>query len=58
MLYDAGVDVLTAQKLLGHADLQVTMKVYTHLSEERKQKSIEALNAHISAQQPLIQVVS
>ncbi len=58
MLYDAGVDVLTAQKLLGHADLQVTMKVYTHLSEERRQKSIDALNAHINAEQPLIQVVS
>lgn len=50
MLYDAGVDVLTAQKLLGHADLQVTMKIYTHLSETRKRKSIDALNAHINTE--------
>ncbi len=48
-LYDAGVDVLTAQRLLGHADLQITMKIYTHLSKSKEQKSIDALNAHIGA---------
>ena len=29
MLYDAGVDILTAQRLLGHADPQTTMRVYS-----------------------------
>jgi integrase len=43
MLYDAGVDVKTAQYLLGHADASVTMKIYTHLSEQRKKSSIDAL---------------
>lgn len=28
ILYDADVDVKTAQKLLGHADFSVTMKIY------------------------------
>ena len=50
MLYDAGVDVLTAQRLLGHADVQTTMRVYTHLSQQKEQQSIAALNAHIGAQ--------
>ena len=49
MLYDAGVDVLTAQRLLGHADVQTTMRVYTHLSAQKEQQSIAALNAHIGA---------
>lgn len=49
MLYDAGVDVLTAQRLLGHADVQTTMRVYTHLSKQKEQQSIAALNAHIGA---------
>lgn len=53
MLYDAGVDVKTAQELLGHADLQVTMKIYTHLSNAKREKSIDALNAHIGAEMPL-----
>ena len=44
ILYEAGVDVLTAQYLLGHASPETTMKIYTHLSEERKDKSIEKLN--------------
>ena len=47
-LYDSGVDMLTAQALLGHADPQITMKIYTHLSETRKTKSIDALNTHIN----------
>ena len=46
MLYDAGVDVKTAQYLMGHADLEVTMKIYTHLSEKKKQHSYEALFKH------------
>lgn len=48
MLYDAGVDALTAQYLLGHSDLSTTMGIYTHLSETRKTKSITALNEYVS----------
>ena len=48
MLYDAGVDVKSAQKFLGHADITTTLKVYTHLSEQKEQQAINALNAHLS----------
>ncbi len=44
MLYDTGVDPKSAQKFLGHADLQVTLKIYTHLSEEKERGAVEALN--------------
>jgi len=44
MLYDAGVDVKSAQKFLGHSDFQVTLKIYTHLSEGKEQAAVEALN--------------
>lgn len=47
MLYDAGVDVKSAQRFLGHADLQTTLKIYTHLSEQKEQQSVAALNAHL-----------
>lgn len=43
MLYDAGVDVKTAQYLMGHSDLEVTLKIYTHLSEQKKQRSYDSL---------------
>lgn len=36
ILYHAGVDVLTAQKYLGHADPSTTLKIYTHLAKQRE----------------------
>jgi integrase len=39
LLYDAGVDVLTAQKYLGHADPVTTLRIYTHLKNLREQGS-------------------
>lgn len=47
MLYDAGVDVKRAQYLMGHKSLEVTMKIYTHLSEERKAKSDDAMDKYL-----------
>ena len=38
-LYDAGVDVKAAQYFLGHADIRMTMDLYTHLSRERDSAS-------------------
>ena len=50
-LYDAGVDVKTAQKLMGHADIIVTMRIYTHLSKEKElenhEKAMEYFDAMI-----------
>lgn len=39
MLYTSGVDVKTASYYMGHADIRVTMKIYTHLSQEKKEIS-------------------
>lgn len=44
MLYDAGVDVLTAKELLGHSDVKTTLDIYTHLSKERRLKSVTAFD--------------
>lgn len=48
MLYDAGVDVITAKELLGHSDVTTTMSIYTHLSAENKQHNIDKLNAYLN----------
>lgn len=47
MLYDAGVDIKTAQKLLGHATPDVTMRIYTHLSEARECASLDKMEAYL-----------
>lgn len=43
VLYYAGVDVLTAQRYLGHAKAQTTIDIYTHLNEEKAQKDASKL---------------
>lgn len=48
MLYDAGVDIKTAQRWLGHTDPALTMRIYTHLSQEREQSSTEQALAYFS----------
>lgn len=46
MLFEAEVDVYTAQKLLGHADIETTLAIYTHLRARKKAESIEKLKAY------------
>lgn len=46
-LYDAQVDLKTAQKLMGHRDPSTTLKIYTKLSEQRESDSVEAMNDFI-----------
>ena len=43
ILFEAGVDVYTAKKLLGHSDVETTMAVYTHLREKKKNESLDKL---------------
>lgn len=47
-LFEADVDVKTAQYLMGHATLDMTLKIYTHLSEQKKERSYDKLLEHFS----------
>ena len=49
ILFEAEVDVYTAQKLLGHSNIETTMAIYTHLRENQKEKSISKLQEHMTA---------
>lgn len=48
ILFEAGVDVLTAQHLMGHADSSTTMGIYTHLRDLKKAASIAKLDAYLT----------
>lgn len=52
ILFEAGVDVLTAKELMGHADISTTMKIYTHLRDRQKASSITRLDAYLSTAEP------
>ena len=50
VLYSAGVDVLSAQKILGHANPQTTMQIYTHLQECEQDKNAEKIRSAFKRQ--------
>lgn len=45
MLYEAGIDVLTAKEQMGHSDVKTTLGIYTHLDSTHKHRSMEKLDA-------------
>jgi integrase len=47
-LADAGVDVVTISKRLGHASPAITLKVYAHLFRKDDAKAAEAINAALA----------
>lgn len=47
LLFEAGVDVYTAQHLLGHSDVETTIAIYTHLRDEKKKNSLDKLQEYI-----------
>lgn len=44
-LIDAGVDIVTISRRLGHAKPDITLKVYAHLFKQRDDKAAAAINA-------------
>lgn len=56
-LYDAGVDVYTAQKLLGHANVETTIAIYTHLRKEYEMSSLDKLRKYVSGENGVSQGV-
>lgn len=48
VLYNAGVDVLAAQRILGHAKAQTTLDIYSHLSEQKAKTAADKISAAFS----------
>ncbi|MBR3177978.1 MAG: tyrosine-type recombinase/integrase [Clostridia bacterium] len=47
MLFDAGIDVKSAQRFLGHTDIEVTLSIYTHLTKFKEEQAIQMLDKHL-----------
>lgn len=47
-LIDAGIDVVTISKRLGHASRAITLKIYAHLLRKDDGKASAAINAALS----------
>jgi integrase len=46
MLYNAGIGLKEAQYIMGHADMSMTMEVYTHLDEAKRQSAANILTRY------------
>ena len=49
MCYDAGVDLHTAKRWMGHSSVETTLSIYTKLSNERRVESTDAMDAYSAA---------
>ncbi|MCA6102773.1 tyrosine-type recombinase/integrase [Bradyrhizobium australafricanum] len=47
-LIDAGVDIVTISKRLGHANPNITLKVYAHLFRNKDEKAADAINTALA----------
>ena len=47
IMYEAGLDALTAMEQMGHADIQTTLSIYTHLSNQHKENDIKKLDTFL-----------
>lgn len=47
MLFESGIEPKDAQYYLGHADLRMTLGLYTHLTAERKKKTLSMLTGFL-----------
>lgn len=55
ILYNAGVDIKTAQDVLGHATINITLDIYTHLEEKQKKINTDRLNDFVLNQSKISQ---
>lgn len=45
----AGMDAVSVQAQMGHANIQTTLNIYTHVTAEHRQSQVEKLDAFLSA---------
>ena len=52
LMFELGVDELTAQRILGHSRVEITREIYTELREGQNRISVEKFNAGIAKYLP------
>jgi integrase len=58
IMFEAGIDALTAKEQLGHADIQTTLSIYTHLSAQHKELQVNKLDSFLKGGSKVAQQTS
>lgn len=48
-MFEAGAEIKDVQERLGHADIQTTSNIYTHVTESRNEKVMEKFISFMSS---------
>ena len=48
IMFEAGIDAMTAKEQMGHSDIQTTLSIYTHLSAQHKENQVNKLDAFLA----------
>ncbi len=49
MMAEAGVDITTIMKRVGHDDMKTTLKIYTHVTDKMKSNAADKVNDHFQS---------
>ena len=47
IMFEADIDAMTAKEQMGHSDIQTTLSIYTHLSQQHKDLQVNKLDAFL-----------
>ena len=53
---ESGMKPKTLQKILGHANISITMDLYVHVTEEKKEKEMKRLEEIYKMKQDIVKV--
>lgn len=57
IMFEAGIDALTAKEQLGHSDIKTTLSIYTHLSAQHKELQVNKLDEFLKGGSKVAQQV-
>ena len=47
IMFEAEIDAITAREQMGHADIQTTLSIYTHLSQRHKDSQVDKMDTFL-----------
>ena len=58
MMFEAGISALTAKEQMGHADIQTTLSIYTHLSKQQKVNDVKKFDEFLKGGSEVAQQIT
>lgn len=50
IMFESGIDAMTAKEQMGHSDIQTTLSIYTHLSAQHKERQVNKMDDFLESE--------